>query len=399
MLKLNNSDNKNLVIFYLADNSGCSHVRCRFFADYINANDFGLKAVILPVYTTDTAILASAKAIIWQKPSTYKHLSIIQKYKGFQQKFGFKMIYELDDLFFKSPFRDQSLPPYNMSSVRRREAGLDEEVEESLLQILPLFDTIMCSTDYLKKVVTQKYNLDNVVTVKNTVPRFLWSCDKRKPITEDIKKPTILYSGASGHYMNPIPARPPSPNEPKGFPGTTGDFGDWNNSWREWIIKNVKEDKIDFKIMGDFPYFFREIAPKLQFISWTNSYNYPRRCWSTNANFQIAPLVDNEFNRSKSALRFYESSIAGMGFFGSVFDDSSDSPYEEIFPDCKIKVGASMEELDEKFWNMCKKENYNQLIEWQYDNLNKSGLILESSEAINRILSICDRSTETMETI
>jgi hypothetical protein len=293
MLRLNSENDKSIVIFYLADNSGCSHIRCRFFADYINANDFGIKAVMLPMYTLDPNILSHTRAIIWQKPSTARHLSIVQKYKGFQRKFGFKLIYELDDLFFKSPFRDQALPPYNLSYQRRIDNNLDEEIEDSLWQILPLFDTIMTSTDYLKKVITQKYHLDNVVTVKNTVPRFLWSCDKRKPIEKDIDKPVVLYSGASGHYMNPVPPRPASPREPNGFPGINGDFGDWNNSFREWIIKNVKEDKIDFKIMGDFPYFFKEIAPRIQFIPWTNSYNYPRRCWSTGADFQIAPLVDN----------------------------------------------------------------------------------------------------------
>ena len=399
MLRVDAKDNKNLIIFYLTDNSGCSHVRCRFFADMINATDCGLKAVILPIYTMDPAILAATRAIIWQKPSTSKHLSAIQRYKGFQSKYGFKMIYEIDDLFFLSPFRNQGLPEYNMSFVRRKASNVDQEVEENLWQIFPLFDTIMCSTDYLKKVLMHKYGLDNVVTVKNTVPRFLWSCDKKKPIEKDIEKPIVLYSGASGHYLNPIAARPPSPSEPNGFPGTTGDFGDWNNAFRDWIIKNVKEDKIDFKIMGDFPYFFKDIAARVQFIPWTNSYNYPRRCWSTRADFQIAPLVDNEFNRCKSALRFYESSIAGMGFLGSVFDDSIESPYEEIYPDCKIKNSATVEQLDEVFWKMCKKDEYNAMIEWQYDHLNKSGSILESSDAMNRIIAITDRSAETMETI
>ena len=387
MLKINSENDKNLVLFYLADNSGCSHVRCRFFADYINANDFGVKAVILPVFTLDPIILSKTRAIIWQKPATYQHLSIIQKYKGFQRKFGFKMIYEIDDLFFQSPIRGECLPPYNMSYVRRKEANLDEEIEDALHQIIPLFDVVMCSTDYLKKAVIQKYNFDNVVTVKNTVPRFLWSCDKKKPITEDIKRPVVLYSGASGHYRNPKDQK------------DQGDFGDWNCAFRDWVIKNVMEDKIDFKIMGDFPWFFQPIAPKIQFIPWTNSYNYPRRCWSTKSDFQIAPLAENEFNMSKSALRFYESSIAGMGFFGSVFDTSSDSPYEEIFPDCKIKNSATVEELDEKFWKMCKKENYNELIEWQYENLNKSGLILESTDSMNRLLSVIDRNTSILETI
>ena len=393
MLKIEDA-NKNLVIFYLADNSGCSHVRCRFFADYINANDFGIRAVILPVYTLDPEILKRTRAIVWQKPCTYNHLSVVQKYKGFQAKFGFKMIYEIDDLFFTSPFRDQNVPEYNLSKIRRMENGLDEELEDAMHQILPLFDTIMCSTDYLKKCIQQKYSLDNVVTVKNTVPRFLWSCDKKKPIEEDLKKPTILYSGVSGHYLNPIPADPV-----KKSPGRSGQYGDWDQPLREWVIKMVREDKISLTIMGDFPWFFKEIAPKVNFIPWTNSYNYPRRCWSTKADFQIAPLVDNEFNRCKSALRFYESSIAGMGFFGSVFDGSHDSPYEEIFPDCKIKTTDSVEEIDKKFWKMCEKDNYNELIQWQYDTIDKSGILLESTDHVNRLLSVFDKNTKNMENI
>ena len=387
MLKINSENDRDLILFYLADNSGCSHVRCRFFADFINANDFGVKAVILPVYTLDPVILSKTRAIIWQKPATNDHLAVVQKYKGFQAKYGFKMIYELDDLFFTSPIRGEGLPHYNFSYIKRQEMKIDDEIEAALQQIIPLFDTIMCSTDYLKKVVMQKFGVDNVIAVKNTVPRFLWSCDKKKPITEDIKRPVVLYSGASGHYRNPR-----AEND-------IGDMGNWNCAFREWVIKNVNEDKIDFKIMGDFPWFFRDIAPKIQFIPWTNSYNYPRRCWSTKADFQIAPLAENEFNMSKSALRFYESSIAGMGFFGSVFDTSTDSPYEEIFPDCKIKNSATVEELDEKFWNMCKKDNYNELIEWQYDNLNKSGSILESIDSINRLLAVIDRNTSFLETI
>lgn len=393
MLKIED-ENRNLILFYLADNSGCSHVRCRFFADYINANDFGVKAVILPVYTLDPAILCRTKAIIWQKPCTYRELSIVQKYKGFQAKFGFKMVYEIDDLFFTSPFRDQNVPDYNLSKIRRIENNLEEELEDAIQQILPLFDTIMCSTDYLKKCIQVKYSLDNVVTVRNTVPRFLWSCEKKKPITEDLVKPRILYSGVSGHYLNPMP---PDPVHKK--PGLAGQRGDWDQALCDWVIKMVQEDKIDLTIMGDFPYFFKDIAPKTDFIPWTNAYNYPRRCWSTKADFQIAPLVDNEFNRCKSALRFYESSIAGMGFFGSVYPDNPESPYEEIYPDCKIKTTDTVEEIDQKFWNMCKKDNYNDLIKWQYENLEKGGIILETSDAMNRLLSVIDKNGKNLENI
>ena len=233
-----------------------------------------------------------------------------------------------------------------------------------------------------------------MVALGKSAPRFLWSCDKKKPITEDLVKPRILYSGVSGHYLNPIP---PDPVHKK--PGLAGQRGDWNQDLCDWVIKMVQEDKIDLTIMGDFPYFFKDIAPKTDFIPWTNAYNYPRRCWSTKADFQIAPLVDNEFNRCKSALRFYESSIAGMGFFGSVYPDNPESPYEEIHPDCKIKTTDTVEEIDKKFWNMCKKDNYNDLIKWQYENLEKGGIILETSDAMNRLLSVIDKNGKNLENI
>lgn len=393
MLKMNNDDRKNVVMMFCADSSGCSHVRLRYYADFLNANEhLGLKAVIMPVFTFDPNILAATKAIIWQKPCTPQHLSYLQRYKALQQKYGYKLVYEIDDLFFKSPFSDeQPIPAYNTSSLRRTPEG-DKQLEELLTHIFPLFDTIMCSTDYLKKVISTKYHLSNVITVKNTVPRFLWNAPKKEPLTEDIKKPTVIYSGSPCHYRNKIPAegnRPELPEHP----------GDWEGVMREWVIKMVNEDKINFTVMGAMPYFFMPIANKIEYVRWANSYNYPRRTIATHADFQLAPLVPNEFNYSKSALRFYESSICGMLCIGSVFDENKNSPYEEVHPMCKVSNHITLEEFDKMFWNLCKKENYNEVLEWQYNNLNNSGLILESDEAINSFLKACDNNPQKLENI
>lgn len=399
MLKMSNDDNKRIVLMYCCDNSGCSHVRMRYYADLFNSINQGLTCVISPIFIFDPNVLSQCKAIIWQKPSTKQQLSILQRYKGLQAKFGYKLVYEIDDLFFHSPFGDNgAVPSYNPSSSGRTPA-VDEVIEDTLAQIFPLFDAVMVSTDYLKHVIMEKYNLSNVFTVKNTVPRFLWSMDRKRDIAEDIVRPTILYSGSSCHYTNPIPARAPSQKEPKGFPGVPGQPGDWGLPMTDWIIRMVKEDKIDFVVMGTIPYVFAEIAPRIKFVPWTNSYNYPRRCWSTRADFQIAPLVHNEFNKCKSALRFYESSICGMVMLGSTFVENADSPYEEIHNSCKLRNDLTVEQIDEVFWKLCKKENYNRVLNWQYDNLDKSGLILESDEAINNFLKICDNSPIKLENI
>lgn len=399
MLKMTNDDNKRIVLIYCGDQSGCSHVRLRYYTDLFNGISQGLTCVISPVYIFDPNVLAQTKAIIWQKPANPQQLSILQRYKSLQQKFGYKLVYEIDDLFFDSPFGDKtSVPDYNPSSLNRTPQQ-EKELEETLKLIFPLFDTVMTSTDYLKKVIMKKYQMSNVVTVKNTVPRFLWSVDKKPSIKEDIVKPTVLYSGSPTHYTNPVPARPKTPQEPNGFAGIPAKAGDWDNAWKDWIIKNVKEDKINLVMMGAIPYFFNDITNKIKFIPWTNSYNYPRRCWSERADFQIAPLVNNEFNKCKSALRFYESTICGMVLLGNVFKENTDSPYEEIHENCKIQDTATVEDIDKTFWELCKKENYNKVLEWQYKNMNVSGMILESDESVNSFLKICDNAPLNLENI
>ena len=394
MLKMNNDDRKNIVLVYACDRSGCSHVRLRYFADYFNANEqYGVQYIISPIFTFDPNILACTKAIIWQKPAAKQHLSILQRYKALQQKFGYNLVYEIDDLFFASPFSESknAVPDYNPSSIGRN-PQIDAEIEECLPQIINMMDLVVTSTDYLRKIMEYKFHASNVITVKNTVPRFLWNYPRRKDLIDDLKKPVVLYSGSPTHYSNPIPPRGPSPAEPKGFSGRPGMLGDWENSWKDWVIKNVNENKIDFVIMGALPYFFEEIKDKIRFVPWGNSYTYPRLAQEINADFQIAPLVSNEFNKSKSALRFYESSICGNVLLGTVFDDSKDSPYEEINPEAKIKLSYSVDQIDEVFWKLCKKDKYHEIRNWQYENLNKSGLILESDKALDSFLKISDNT-------
>lgn len=399
MLKMDNSDRKKIVLIYCCDNSGCSHVRLRYYADYFNSTNEGIQCVISPVFIFDPNVLAACKAIIWQKPCSRNLLSVLQRYKGIQAKFGFKMIYEIDDLFFSSPFGNHdAVPDYNPSSKSNSEQS-KQEMEAVLPAIVSMFDAVMTSTDYLKHVMMEKFHINNVHTVKNTVPRFLWSMDRKKPLEQDLKKPVLLYSGSPCHYTNPVPARAPSSAEPNGFPGLEGKPGDLELPMIDWLIDNVKKDKIDFVVMGMIPYVFQEIANKIRFIPWANSYNYPRRCWSARADFQIAPLVHNEFNKCKSALRFYESSISGMLLLGSTFVENQNSPYEEIHPDCKVRNDLTVEQIDELFWKLCKKEKYNEILDWQYENLNKSGMLLESDEAINSFLGICDRMDNKLENV
>lgn len=388
-----NVDGKNIAIIYCRDTSGCSHVRLRYNAEYINGHEIGVIPTLLPYYTFEPQYLAHAKSIVFQRPMNKIDIDLLKRYKELQPKFGYKLVGEFDDLVFLTGDADEandSVPPYNPSHE-----GVHKNITEIMntaAQTLPLLDLIVVSTDYLKKVIERKFNVSNVMVVKNVVPRYLWNFERKKNITEDLVKPRVIYSGSPTHYKQPIPKLKPGqhPNFPKGHPGQPGDRGDWNTALCDWVIKNVKEDKIDFYVMGSLPFFWEEIKDKIQYIPWADSHTFPRKFMEVHADFSIASIVNNPFNRAKSSLRFTEACACGCVFIGNTFTENDDSPYREINPECKFTDKSSVSEIDDMFWKLCKKDKYNEIMNWQYNYINSSGCWLESTQHINQMMLVFD---------
>lgn len=357
---------------------------------YFDGIDTGVIPIIMPIFTFDPNLLAHSKSIVFQRPVSKVHTDVVKRYKALQPKYGYKMVFEIDDLIFKTGLgpkdKEDGIPSYNLSSMH---INL-EELEKNLREILPLMDLIVVSTDYLKKAFEKVFNVNNVVTVKNVVPRYLWNFPRKKHIAEDLKKPRVIYSGSPTHYINPIPPRQPSPNEPNGFAGLAGKKGDWNTALCDWVIKNVKEDKIDFVCMGALPFFWECIKDKIKFIQWVNSQTFPRLFQEQFADFSIASIVDNEFNKCKSALRYTEACASGAVFIGTVFHDNDDSPYREIHPACKYYDDWTIDQIDEMFWKLCKKDKYNEILDYQYSQCNHADFWLESTKHMNEWLNMLD---------
>ena len=96
------ADGKNLALVYIGDNSGCSHVRLRYNAMYFCGIDTGVTPIVMPIFTFDPNILAHCKSIIFQRPVSPLHVDIVKRYKALQPKYGYKMVFEIDDLIFKT---------------------------------------------------------------------------------------------------------------------------------------------------------------------------------------------------------------------------------------------------------------------------------------------------------
>lgn len=395
-----NVDRKNLALIYCKDTSGCSHVRLRYNAEFINGHDMGVIPVLLPYPIFDGQYLARAKSIIFQRAMDNNDLNIIKRYKELQPKFGYKLVAEYDDLIFlTNEINDKDydgVPLYN--------PGHDNitkhlpEIMDAMSKIMPYIDLVVVSTPYLKMMFEKVFHAKNVIVIKNVVPRYLWNFERKQNITQDLIKPKVIYSGSPTHYKGPLPEIKPNtdPNCPQGRPSIPGHKGDWNTALCDWVIKNVKENKIDFYIMGALPFFFEPIRHLIKFIPWADSHTFPRKFMEVHADFSIASIVDNPFNRAKSSLRFTEACATGCVFMGNIFNDNDYSPYREIHEECKFKDTSTVEEIDNVFWNLCKKDKYNEVLNWQYDFINTSGCWLESSQHINEMLLMFDNNEQSI---
>ena len=343
---LNFAQKGGLVQIVYRDNSGCSFVRLRWNSNFLSGVESGITPVLLPNVILDPSWLSVTRAIVMQRPVSDQDIDLLKRLKALQPKFQYKILAEFDDLCWLS--KGQGIPEYNMASLTFKM----EEVSKHVAIALQFVDEVIVSTDYLKESLEREYGFTATRVIKNVIPRYLWSFDRKPDLTADLIKPRILYTGAPQHYRNPIP---PCPQYPNGVGALTGD---WYQVWIDFILKNVREDKIEFVVMGALPYFWEPIKDKIQFIPWVDCNTFPRTVQAIHADFQLAPLADNEFNKCKSDLRFLESCGIGAVFIGSYWDRS---PYSSIHPLSRIEPGVTLAQFEERFWNLTLKENYNNI--------------------------------------
>lgn len=89
------------------------------------------------------------------------------------------------------------------------------------------------------------------------------------------------------------------------------------------------------------------------------------------ADFIIAPLKENVFNKCKSNLKYLESCAVGAVCIGSSFEFS---PYSMIDDMAKINWTMTAKQLEYNIFELCKKENYNRILDKQYIYINENWL-------------------------
>lgn len=364
---------KSIILSYMSDVTGCGHIRNIFPMSYINGlfGKTGQRMVIMsPMFITQPDILIRARSIFFQRQMTPEHLRIIKEYKRLQSHYKYKMVWDMDDFIWgynenQSGDNEDGVPTYNFGSK-----NISKEIKDTSVEIMNMMDVCTFSTKFLAEYAKNvlKVKADCVV-VPNSVPQFFFGNTRKPQIKEKLVKPNVIYTGSPTHYSNEHKL-----------------LGDFNNAWKDWVLKSVKEDKINFTCMGGLPWFFEEIKDKIKVIDWVDSWSYANVLKNQNAHFGIAPLVPNNFNYSKSDIKYVEYSSLGIVGIGTTFTNGKPSPYDNNI--LKLPDNCTVQDIDDLFEKYSQPDEYNQVRNQQYDQLINDGRYLESPKYIQTMMNI-----------
>jgi hypothetical protein len=345
---------KSVLLSFVSDATGVGHIRNIFPVTYLNAvygKNADIVPIITPIFIWQHDILLRTKAIYFQRQMSPEQLKAVQQYKELQKKYQYKMVWDIDDFIWGANEQqggtvEDGIPTYNFGW-----RGILPEIKDASIEIMKLMDLITVSTEYLRWYLINVKNIQvPIQVVPNAVPKFLWGNKRKKPITKDIVKPKIIYTGSPTHYNNQEKMA-----------------GDFDNAWKDWVIKAVNENKIEFVCMGGLPFFFECIKDKIKVMNWVNSFQYHHAVKDVNADFGIMPLVPNNFNYSKSDIKAIELYTCGVVCFGTTFINGKPSPYDNN--PLSLPNNCSVGDIDRMIEKYSKVENYNKILDTQYNKM------------------------------
>ncbi len=276
---------------YLADMSGCGHWRILWPEQIINATGRGIShsntAMVL-----DPRFYQNVKAVKLQRQASGQQKEFLKFLKQIQGDIGFKIIYEVDDVVFK-----EEIPDYNKFKF----AFDNDEVRNNCIEMIGMVDEVSVTCDFMRRLYTEKTGQEKITVIPNFVPNFwMGHLFDGKNVSDQFdknkRKPRILYTGSGAHYD---------------IENKTGGKDDFTHV-RDFVRATV--DKYQWIFVGAFPPQLGDLVrqKKVEFYPWQNLLNYPRFIKNLNAQLMVAPLENNNFNKSKSDIKFIEACTLGI---------------------------------------------------------------------------------------
>lgn len=354
---------KDVIIAYPADRSGCGNIRIINPMNYLNSTGIHPTIVSNIIVHQNENILPRVKTLWFQRPFGIEHGKDFMINKEVYRNKNVKLVIDHDDMLFGKNEKQGGSKETGVPSYNNAWSFITEKSQENHVEVMNLVDRITVSTDYLGNMLRNIGVSTEITTLPNVVPMYLWGKEKRPDVPISVKKPRVLYTGAPLHYSNREKLK-----------------GDFENAWFDWIYKSILDDKIDLFIFGvEVPWFLVPVAHKVHLLKFCNYLDYPNVVRNVKANLGIAPLVENEFNRCKSDIKFLEYAACGIPFLGSSFN-AGNSPYEKYNT---VGQDVTPEQIEERVKFMMDAQNYNAIKNNQYKTLVDEGRYLESNQYIS----------------
>jgi glycosyltransferase involved in cell wall biosynthesis len=287
-----------LKIFFSINHSGCAWWRSRQPAEMIKK--LGLAEVeIFSQYDTDRddvgRILAWCDVIVAQSPAGVESVALSMQY----QEMGKVVILDYDDLVYScSPFnpayRTLGIRDVNVKDVNGIEHVLWKDGEKgfsikcnygryrSQQDLFKIADGVTVTNEYLRDRFIQESPVlkDKTICIPNSIDFNLF-----KPFPKKVNDRIRIGWVTSSSHLNEI-----------------------------WLVKNIFKklfakygDKIVFVQQGDISELKAVFNEKeLECHSFIDVSVYPLKLAALNLDIGVAPLVDDEFNRCKSSLKWSE---------------------------------------------------------------------------------------------
>lgn len=277
-----------LSFWFQSDFSGCGKLRTIIPNDVLNSihaqNRKKLyEGIVSSRLYISEQLLSRVSVIHFQRQtsdSQLEYMRLLREARDKHPALNYKIIYDLDDLIGEVPL-------YNFASKLYNEPNTVKNLKE----VADIVDTFTVSTYPLKKKIAEMGGSAKIKIVPNYLAKYLYrpyEFEKKENV-----KPKIVWAGSPTHF-------------------NLQDKGDFQIIYD--LMANTA-DEFNWVILGlrECPVWLKPIEDKIEIISWVGSiYQYPTALKELNADFGVAPLLNNSFNQCKSNIKLLDYASADM---------------------------------------------------------------------------------------
>ena len=313
------------------------------------------------------------------------------------------LVYEIDDLMSDGTVLDESKRPFLEAKYGKDLSGLGipkfnrgrvafegRKTQENIRELLNLADFVTVTTDYLKNVYHDLYDvpLENIVAIPNLLPRYLFGdrydpARKAKDFGKHKDRPRVGIVSSLSHYnaegyrvdRKGLTCRKSSRPD-----GTTF----WANEAKEEVPESETSELVDDidaiagcirETVDDFQWVFLGFCPpkladlakagKIEVHRGTTIMDYPSAFHRLNLHACVAAINPVPFNMCKSFIKTMECAALGVACFAT-----DALPYSRVMPKERLfRTGGDLKRmlLDLKLRSP---DRYRDILEEQWKWLN-----------------------------